>query len=112
MSKLLILLTTFASLYSTAFAAAVVGTNIGGWLVLEPWITPSLVGYFSVLRLYSLNFSLLHFSALLFSLALLRVTALRCVDLSCAALHGVTLRCVGLRCFQLPALTLHCVGLV
>ena len=27
---------------STANAAAVVGTNIGGWMVLEPWITPSL----------------------------------------------------------------------
>lgn len=27
---------------SAVNAAAVVGTNIGGWMVLEPWITPSL----------------------------------------------------------------------
>jgi glucan 1,3-beta-glucosidase len=27
---------------SAANAAAIVGTNIGGWMVLEPWITPSL----------------------------------------------------------------------
>ena len=27
---------------STVSSAAVVGTNIGGWMVLEPWISPSL----------------------------------------------------------------------
>ena len=27
---------------ATAFSRAMVGTNIGGWQVLEPWITPSL----------------------------------------------------------------------
>lgn len=31
--------TVFASQVA---ADAMVGTNIGGWLVLEPWITPSL----------------------------------------------------------------------
>lgn len=31
-----------ASLASLATAKAMVGTNAGGWLVLEPWITPSL----------------------------------------------------------------------
>ena len=28
--------------HSTPFDTQVRGTNIGGWLVLEPWITPSL----------------------------------------------------------------------
>ena len=39
------LLCTIATLASTAMAKSnhtIVGTNIGGWLVLEPWITPSL----------------------------------------------------------------------
>ena len=31
-----------AVLASQAAAKAIVGTNIGGWMVLEPWITPSL----------------------------------------------------------------------
>merc|ERR1711934_1181802 len=37
-----------AALAATAFAKkaadkkAMIGTNIGGWMVLEPWITPSL----------------------------------------------------------------------
>jgi glucan 1,3-beta-glucosidase len=31
-----------ASLAALANADALVGTNIGGWMVLEPWITPSL----------------------------------------------------------------------
>ena len=35
----------FSKLVMTAGAvnaAAIVGTNIGGWMVLEPWISPSL----------------------------------------------------------------------
>ncbi|KAJ1407991.1 glycoside hydrolase superfamily, partial [Ochromonadaceae sp. CCMP2298] len=40
--KLLLSLAVAASLCATAFSAAKVGTNMGGWLVLEPWITPSL----------------------------------------------------------------------
>ena len=33
----------FSSLLATlAFSKPMKGTNIGGWLVLEPWITPSL----------------------------------------------------------------------
>ena len=31
-----------AALLAFARAEAFIGTNIGGWLVLEPWITPSL----------------------------------------------------------------------
>jgi hypothetical protein len=31
-----------ALLTSQVAADALVGTNIGGWMVLEPWITPSL----------------------------------------------------------------------
>lgn len=31
-----------AAVASLASADALVGTNIGGWMVLEPWITPSL----------------------------------------------------------------------
>jgi hypothetical protein len=31
-----------ALLASVVSADAMVGTNIGGWMVLEPWITPSL----------------------------------------------------------------------
>jgi hypothetical protein len=32
-----------ASLFAATVAAdAMIGTNIGGWMVLEPWITPSL----------------------------------------------------------------------
>ena len=31
-----------AALASTVYGNAMVGTNIGGWQVLEPWITPSL----------------------------------------------------------------------
>jgi len=30
-----------AALVSVAAASNVIGTNIGGWMVLEPWITPS-----------------------------------------------------------------------
>jgi hypothetical protein len=30
-----------AVLASQAAADAMVGTNMGGWMVLEPWITPS-----------------------------------------------------------------------
>ena len=32
----------FAAILSQTNAKAMTGTNIGGWLVLEPWITPSL----------------------------------------------------------------------
>jgi glucan 1,3-beta-glucosidase len=32
----------FAVLVTYAYSKAIVGTNIGGWMVLEPWITPSL----------------------------------------------------------------------
>ena len=35
------LLTLAAALTSATSAKALTGTNIGGWLVLEPWITPS-----------------------------------------------------------------------
>lgn len=31
-----------AALASTSRGKAMVGVNIGGWMVLEPWITPSL----------------------------------------------------------------------
>jgi hypothetical protein len=31
-----------AAIVSSVSAKAITGTNIGGWLVLEPWITPSL----------------------------------------------------------------------
>ena len=31
-----------ALLVATTTAKAITGTNIGGWMVLEPWITPSL----------------------------------------------------------------------
>ena len=27
---------------ASAMGDAMIGTNIGGWMVLEPWITPSL----------------------------------------------------------------------
>ena len=35
-------LTVGALCAATAASKAMVGTNIGGWMVLEPWITPSL----------------------------------------------------------------------
>ena len=34
--------TIVASAASAVAAKPITGTNIGGWLVLEPWITPSL----------------------------------------------------------------------
>ena len=33
---------TIAALANTGETKAMIGTNIGGWMVLEPWITPSL----------------------------------------------------------------------
>ena len=33
---------TAAAIAGLSNATAMVGTNIGGWMVLEPWITPSL----------------------------------------------------------------------
>ena len=35
----------FIGLEAVAAQRATVGTNMGGWLVLEPWITPSSVSY-------------------------------------------------------------------
>lgn len=37
-----IILFAIASIASLVDSKAIVGTNIGGWMVLEPWITPSL----------------------------------------------------------------------
>ena len=34
--------TSLALLAACAASKAMVGVNIGGWMVLEPWITPSL----------------------------------------------------------------------
>jgi len=34
-------LVTASILAAKAAADAIVGTNMGGWMVLEPWITPS-----------------------------------------------------------------------
>ena len=42
MSSFIPLLFAAALLPQMAEGAAIVGTNIGGWQVLEPWITPSL----------------------------------------------------------------------
>lgn len=41
-NKSFILSTISATLLAKVNASAMTGTNIGGWLVLEPWITPSL----------------------------------------------------------------------
>ena len=36
------LIAVFTAAKKTSNEKAMVGTNIGGWMVLEPWITPSL----------------------------------------------------------------------
>ena len=33
---------TLAAIASAQAGDAMIGTNVGGWMVLEPWITPSL----------------------------------------------------------------------
>jgi glucan 1,3-beta-glucosidase len=38
----IIALLGLASAKNTTTGKAIMGTNIGGWMVLEPWITPSL----------------------------------------------------------------------
>ena len=42
MISTIILLIELIAAKNTTTGKAIVGTNIGGWMVLEPWITPSL----------------------------------------------------------------------
>lgn len=42
MIKAIIALLGLTSAKKNTTGKAIVGTNIGGWMVLEPWITPSL----------------------------------------------------------------------